>query len=244
MTVQFSIPSTGCGIICAGGHTAFLCCPTRALLCAGKEVDSIDYWAGEVRRLECEIVAARNRALASPPCASYFVFFSSQKDAAIAAQTNIHPEDGRSFRVIEAPGPEEVPRAPLRDPQETACEEQATTYSDAWTLAHHSQDSTLRVPGHNAFCRLWSTGRCASSRSCTGRSLRHRLTAAQMQHARSVKYLRNMQVNWPTLWMSWRERELREILVLPIIVLIMLVPVGAFSGAPAHLLISLTCTSL
>lgn len=40
-----------------------------------------------------------------------------------------------------------------------------------------------------------------------------------------------MQVNWPTLWMSWRERELREIIVLPIIVLIMLVPVGAFSGA-------------
>ena len=51
---------------------------------------------------------ARKRALASPPCASYFVFFSSQKAAAIAAQTNIHPEDGRSFRVVEAPGPEEV----------------------------------------------------------------------------------------------------------------------------------------
>ncbi len=75
---------------------------------AGDHVDSIDYWAGEVRRLECEIVEARKKALASPPCASYFVFFSSQKDAAIAAQTNIHPEDGRSFRVIEAPGPEEV----------------------------------------------------------------------------------------------------------------------------------------
>ena len=37
-------------------------------------------------------------------------------------------------------------------------------------------------------------------------------------------------MNWPTLWMSWRERELREFIVLPIIVLIMLVPVGAFSG--------------
>ena len=71
-------------------------------------MDSIDYWAGEVRRLECEIVDARKRALASPACASYFVFFSSQKDAAIASQTNIHPEDGRSFRVVEAPGPEEV----------------------------------------------------------------------------------------------------------------------------------------
>ena len=82
------------------------------LLCAaaGEQVDSIDYWAGEVRRLEHEIVDARKRALASPPCASYFVFFSSQKAAAIAAQTNIHPEDGRSFRVVEAPGPEEVCR--------------------------------------------------------------------------------------------------------------------------------------
>ncbi len=39
-----------------------------------------------------------------------------------------------------------------------------------------------------------------------------------------------------TLWMSWRERELREIIVLPIIVLIMLVPVGAFSGATVQLL--------
>ncbi len=54
--------------------------------------------------------------------------------------------------------------------------------------------------------------------------------------------MRIVQVNWPTLWMSWRERELREILVLPIIVLIMLVPVGAFSGAPAHLLNPLICT--
>ena len=71
-------------------------------------MDSIDYWAGQVRQLEHEIVDARRRALESPPCASFFVFFKTQKDAAIAAQTNIHPEDGRSFRVVEAPGPEEV----------------------------------------------------------------------------------------------------------------------------------------
>ena len=54
-----------------------------------------------------------------------------------------------------------------------------------------------------------------------------------------------MQVNWPTLWMSWRERELREIVVLPIIVLIMLVPVGAFSGAatrPQELICVPRCT--
>lgn len=71
-------------------------------------MDSIDYWAGRIRELEANIVAARQRALEAPPCASFFVFFSSQKDAAIAAQTNLHPEDGNSFRVTEAPGPEEV----------------------------------------------------------------------------------------------------------------------------------------
>lgn len=75
---------------------------------AGAKVDSIDYWAGMIRKLEADIVAARQRALEAPPCASFFVFFSSQKDAAIAAQTNLHPEDGNSFRVTEAPGPEEV----------------------------------------------------------------------------------------------------------------------------------------
>ena len=32
----------------------------------------------------------------------------NQKDAAIACAANIHPEDGHAFRVMEAPGPEEV----------------------------------------------------------------------------------------------------------------------------------------
>lgn len=48
------------------------------------------------------------------------------------------------------------------------------------------------------------------------------------------------QVNWPTLWMSWRERELREVLVLPLIVGIMLVPIGLFSGPNRHSHSSLT----
>ena len=50
----------------------------------------------------------REKALAGPPSTSYFVFFNSQKDAAIAAQVNLHAEDGHHFRVFEAPGPEEV----------------------------------------------------------------------------------------------------------------------------------------
>ena len=43
-----------------------------------------------------------------PSRTSFFVFFTSQRDAAIAAQVNLHPEDGHSFQVFEAPGPEEV----------------------------------------------------------------------------------------------------------------------------------------
>ena len=61
-----------------------------------------------VRDLEQRITLARQAALDNPPTTSYFVFFSNQKDAAIAAQTNLHAEDGHSFRVMEAPGPEEV----------------------------------------------------------------------------------------------------------------------------------------
>ena len=45
---------------------------------------------------------------AGPSSSSYFAFFSTQKDAAFAAQTRIHPEDSHSFRVMEAPGPEEA----------------------------------------------------------------------------------------------------------------------------------------
>jgi hypothetical protein len=75
---------------------------------AGSRVDLIDYWAKEIRRLEIEIVNARQTALNKRARTSYFVFFTSQKDAAIAAQTKLHPEDGHSFQISEAPGPEEV----------------------------------------------------------------------------------------------------------------------------------------
>lgn len=75
---------------------------------AGDRVDSIDFWSMRVRDLEQRITIARQAALDNPPTTSYFVFFNNQKDAAIAAQTNLHAEDGHSFRVMEAPGPEEV----------------------------------------------------------------------------------------------------------------------------------------
>ena len=78
------------------------------LLHAGARVDSIDHWAARVRELEAAIAAARAHALAAPLSAAFFAFFTSQKAAAIAAQANLHPEDGHSFRVVEAPGPEEA----------------------------------------------------------------------------------------------------------------------------------------
>lgn len=83
---------------------------------------------------------------AGPTTPSFFAFFLTQKDAATAAQTRIHSEDGHSFRVMEAPGPEEV--------------------------------------------------------------------------------------NWQVLWKTSKERSLREFLVFPLIVFIMLVPMGLFSGFP------------
>ena len=78
------------------------------VVAAGEMQDAVDHWAAQVRQLEKEIAKAREEVLMGEPTNAYFVFFSSQKDAAIAAQTNLHPEDGHSFRVHEAPGPEEV----------------------------------------------------------------------------------------------------------------------------------------
>ncbi|KAL0050236.1 hypothetical protein WJX82_006955 [Trebouxia sp. C0006] len=124
----------------------------RCCGCSGDRVDSIDFWSMRVRDLEQRITIARQAALDNPPTTSYFVFFSNQKDAAIAAQTNLHAEDGHSFRVMEAPGPEEV--------------------------------------------------------------------------------------NWSVLWRTWLERDVREVVVLPLIVLIILVPIGLFTGVVANVTVA------
>lgn len=78
-------------------------------------MDLIDHWAGEVRRLEAAVVEARQAALQSRARTAFFVFFTCQRDAAVAAQANLTPEDGLSFRVHEAPGPEEA-SIPCRRP--------------------------------------------------------------------------------------------------------------------------------
>lgn len=41
-----------------------------------------------------------------------------------------------------------------------------------------------------------------------------------------------LQVNWQTLWRPRWQRSLREVLVLPLVILIMLVPLGLFTGGP------------
>jgi len=81
---------------------------TRWCGLGGPAVDALDAAAAEVRELECAVAAARAAALAARPSPSYFVFFSSQRDAAIAAQAALQAEDGTSFRVLPAPGPEDV----------------------------------------------------------------------------------------------------------------------------------------
>jgi len=45
-------------------------------------------------------------------------------------------------------------------------------------------------------------------------------------------------VNWPSLTRSWWQRQSRPIIVLPLILFIMLLPIGAFSGAFAQLTIA------
>ena len=39
-----------------------------------------------------------------------------------------------------------------------------------------------------------------------------------------------LQVNWQALWKPRWQRTMREILVLPLVVLVMLVPLGLFTG--------------
>ena len=46
-------------------------------------------------------------------------------------------------------------------------------------------------------------------------------------------------VNWPTLTRSWWARTMRPLYALPLILFVMLLPIGAFTGAFAQLTITL-----
>ena len=146
-------------------------------------MESIDHWAARVRELEAAIATARARALAEPPSAAFFAFFTSQKAAAIAAQANLHPEDGHSF--------------PRRG-------------------GARARGGAL---GSRALARRFGALPSGAPALARQRAGWHQAPACRAQ------------VNWQTLWMSWTERDWREVLVMPLIVGIMLVPVGIFSGA-------------
>ena len=181
---------------------------------AGARVDSVDHWAGRVRGLEAQIAAARARARASPPSPAFFAFIATQKAAAIAAQTNLHPEDGHSFHVVEAPGPEEARRPPSRP----ARGGKMRTSGGRALLQRPQRDGALLIAR-----RMRNLARRAP-----GTAAPQAPPAPGSARARGA---RGPQVNWPTLWMPWTERDWREVLVLPLIIGIMLVPVGIFSGA-------------
>ena len=51
-----------------------------------------------------------------------------------------------------------------------------------------------------------------------------------------------LQVNWSVLWRTWLERDVREVVVLPLIVLIILVPIGLFTGSSLRLTHSVILT--
>ena len=84
-----------------------------------------------MRSLEIAIDKERTKCLGSEPSPSFFAFFRTQKDAAFAAQTRLHPEDGHSFRVMEAPGPDEVLLLSLLGLMRMRC-----VHATGWGLRH------------------------------------------------------------------------------------------------------------
>ena len=47
------------------------------------------------------------------------------------------------------------------------------------------------------------------------------------------------QVNWQTLWMSWSERDFRGIITLLPLAILIVFPIGLFSGKPISLSIQM-----
>lgn len=51
-----------------------------------------------------------------------------------------------------------------------------------------------------------------------------------MQANEPLKHNTATQVNWSTLWMTFRERDWRSMLVKPMVAILVLIPVGIFTG--------------
>ena len=82
-----------------------------------------------------------------------------------------------------------------------------------------------------------STGLQCEQPGCTARMILHSLpmtrhpdTYLAMGLAFQLMQWLLVQVNWSVLWRTWMERDTRELIVLPLIVLIILVPIGLFTG--------------
>jgi len=111
----------------------------------GRKVPAVAYYEQLVEAYAEEVKRARREARRGPPSPARFVLFSSQVAAATAAQSCLMPVDSTRFRVVKAPGPDDI--------------------------------------------------------------------------------------YWPSLQMGRREKSLRQIAVIPIILLIMTLPAGIFAGA-------------
>ncbi|KAG2443726.1 hypothetical protein HXX76_002072 [Chlamydomonas incerta] len=74
----------------------------------GEEVRLKHYHLRKVKEIMAEVEEARRRAFDTAHTPSWFVFFRTQRAAAVAAQCVLHAEDNRKFRVHPAPGPDEV----------------------------------------------------------------------------------------------------------------------------------------
>ncbi|GAX72907.1 hypothetical protein CEUSTIGMA_g362.t1 [Chlamydomonas eustigma] len=74
----------------------------------GSKVDLLDLYRKQMLDVQEQIREARKNALKEGSTPSWFVFFKTQHAAACASQALIHGEDNREFRVLPAPGPEEV----------------------------------------------------------------------------------------------------------------------------------------
>ncbi|KAG2438979.1 hypothetical protein HYH02_010771 [Chlamydomonas schloesseri] len=74
----------------------------------GDKVRLKHYHLQQVKDIMKKVQEARRRAFDTAHTPSWFVFFRTQRAAAVAAQCVLHAEDNRQFRVHPAPGPEEV----------------------------------------------------------------------------------------------------------------------------------------
>ena len=121
----------------------------------------------------------------------------------MASQTLIHGEDNREFRVMAAPGPEEV-RCGVRREGDSA--------------AVASQWGAVRSEGGSAESPLV-----------------HCADGSEQENDARLSAISVLQVNWRSVWVSYRDRAVRGWIFKPLLALFILIPVGMFSAAMMQL---------